>query len=175
MNFETLFTADSHICEALSLEGVSNESRYRQVRPAIESELGKLIHILIKVSNAPELKAKYYGVFPRLYKSDLMTYLDDYMENRGYRLNMEDYFTFYRVYLNLSRLDRNVIENPPGEEIAKDDSEIPNIIKEIDEEGNFKLVRMRYRSRGQTPRVSASKKKEHTEWSCIDIQVKLSR
>lgn len=164
-------------CESrfLSEEGVFDDERsYRKLRNSIENEVGQLIHILIKMTNAPELREKYKDVMPKLYKNEMMNSLDEVYENKRFKKLKKDFVTFFRVYFNLTTLQKNMNKKSMKDtDLKPEDNEVPEMISEIEKEGNFKYVRMVYRGKGQTPRSSSSNKKTHTEWSCVEFQAKL--
>ena len=187
MNFDKLFggNGDSY-CDNigtyfdstesfLSEEGLfDDEESYKKLRNSIENEVGQLIHILIKMTNAPELREKYKDVMPKLYKSEMMNSLDEVYENKRFKKLKKDYVTFFRVYFNLTTLQKNMSKKSMKDtELKPEDNEVPEMILEIEKEGNFKYVRMVYKGRGQTPRSSSSNKKTHTEWSCVEFQARL--
>lgn len=160
----------------ISIEGwFDDEKSYNKHRPEIESEIGKIIHLFIKFVNTPELKPKYEDVVGKLYKNEVMDYLDNIVTNKSYKRLYKDSIIFARIYFNLTKLTENVFK-PENKEFKykPDDKELQDMIKEVNNEGTFKYITLGYKGRGETPRAAVSNnRKSHTDWSCVELIFKM--
>lgn len=190
MDFDNIFSIESKLLEPLnttmSTEDVRiNRRVYNGVRSELEKEIGYIINFIIRISNAPEIKEKYRGVFGRLYRSEIMEALDTKIEDIYFRGLDQSIIPFFNIYINVSRIVKNVENIDPHTqlnsetELTPDDSEFQQFVEDVeenydDESNKLKYIRLTYHGVGLTNRRSVStRKKDRTEWSCIRLSVDL--